>query len=172
MSRRGTLKAFIPEVGSIAQHVVQPGEYVPLKDGDPWPAYVIKETSTFKERWDVLILGCIFYSALGVPYRLCFRSEAEGALWVFEASMSLLFLTDLVLSFRTAFLVDGLWVASPDLIAKRYLKSWFWIDAPSSVPVELISLVFVQRWPSNSRCQHCAVLHRVSLPLTAVGRQR
>ena len=32
------------------------------------------------------------------------------------------------------------WVTSRADIAKRYLRGWFWIDAPSSVPVELVEL--------------------------------
>lgn len=57
-----------------------------------WPAGVIKETDPIKERWDGLIVLCILYSAVVVPWRLCFRAEALGGMWAFEAGMSVVFL--------------------------------------------------------------------------------
>lgn len=72
--------------------------------------------------------------------RICFEAEAEGATWVFEASMSVLFMVDLCLSFNTGYFDNGIWELDRKKIAVKYLKGWFWIDAPSSVPVELIEL--------------------------------
>ena len=105
-------------------------------------ACTVKDTSSFKENWDVLIVVCILYSAFIVPLRICFRVEAEGAQFLFELGMTLLFCVDLVLSFHTAFLRDGEWVHDHGEIARRYLTGWFWVDAPASVPVELLSLAF------------------------------
>lgn len=62
-------------------------------------------------------------------------------MWVFEVIVSLCFLTDVVLSFRTAFESNGSWVENPKAIAQNYLRGWFWIDAPSSVPLELLDLL-------------------------------
>lgn len=93
-----------------------------------------------KMRWDMVIMLCILYSAIAVPMRLCFRAEAEGAMLAFEATMSLVFLTDLALAFNTAYLVDGDYITDRRLIAKRYLRGWFCVDAPSSLPVELIEI--------------------------------
>ena len=119
--------------------------YTPLEEEEEpdqgTPACIIRETDTPKERWDLLVMCCIFYSALIVPLRLCFHAEAEGLVWDFEASMSLIFLTDLCLSFNTAYLSEGEWVTSRRKIASRYLRSWFWIDAPSSLPVEFIEVL-------------------------------
>ena len=116
------------------------------ENAEEWPKGLLKETSAFKERWDVLVMVLIIYSAVEVPFRICFRSPAMGFVWggclpqnqtaafrksaraprpttaklrplcllrppcpspVFEASSSLVFLADLVLSFNTAFLRDG-----------------------------------------------------------------
>ena len=101
---------------------------------------VIKEASAFKERWDVLVVLCILYSAFVVPLRICFRAEAEGAVWAFEMVVTLVFCADLTLNFHTAFLRDGEWVTDKPSIARNYLQGWFWVDAPASVPVELIAL--------------------------------
>jgi hypothetical protein len=106
----------------------------------PTDTYLVKETSANKTRWDVLMMLCILYSSVVVPVRICFHLDAEGAVWVFEATMSIMFLCDLVLTFNTAFIEEGEWVTSRARIARRYLSRWFWIDAPSSIPVELIEL--------------------------------
>ena len=82
----------------------------------------------------------ILYCGVAVPVRVCFSAEAAGVLRALEASMSLVFIADFLLSFNTAYYADGLWVTDRCLIAKRYLSGWFWIDGPSSIPVELIEL--------------------------------
>ena len=89
----------------------------------------------------MLIMCLILYSAASVPVRVCFDAEATGRMWVAEVCMSLLFLCDLLLAFNTAFDVDGVWVTSRWEIAQRYFRGWFWIDGPSSVPVELLELL-------------------------------
>jgi hypothetical protein len=50
-----------------------------------------------------------------------------------------------VQTFNTVFFdnATGQWITSRGQIALNYLRSWFWVDAPSSVPVELVD-IFVQ----------------------------
>ena len=99
-------------------------------------------TEVWKERWDMLILVLILYSACAVPFRIGFASDAAGVVWLFEAGMTVLFLCDVYLSFRTAYYDnDEGWVTDRKLIARRYMRGWFWIDAPSSFPLELVELV-------------------------------
>jgi CRP-like cAMP-binding protein len=105
------------------------------------PSEVIIPDGTWKETWDIWILMLILYSATTVPFRVCFSVDASGLTWWFEVSMSFFFLADVALSFRTAFFLDGGWVKSPAAIARRYLTGWFWIDAPSSAPLELLDLL-------------------------------
>jgi hypothetical protein len=102
----------------------------------------IREDGHLKERFDVVVMLCIVYSAVVVPFRIAFRCEAQGWAWVLEVSMSLLFVADLVLTFNTAYTsVDGgELVTARGAIASRYIRGWFCIDALSSVPVELIEL--------------------------------
>ena len=94
-----------------------------------------------KERWDALVMVLILYSAVIVPFRVCFGSEAHGVMWSFEVGLTLVFMVDVLFNFNTAYLEDSMWVIDRRLIAKNYLRGWFWIDAPSSTPVELLDLV-------------------------------
>lgn len=105
-------------------------------------AGVIIPTDPWKERWDVLILVMIIYSAIVVPYRICFESPASGLMWVFEQILTLVFIVDVVFNFNTAHSDNAeTWVVDRREIACRYLSGWFWIDVPSCVPVELLDLV-------------------------------
>ena len=88
-----------------------------------------------------MIMMLIVYSAITVPVRVCFSEEAEGAMWIFEVSVTLFFITDLMFTFNTAYIEEGVWIVARSAIASRYLTGWFWIDAPSSIPIELIELV-------------------------------
>ena len=101
--------------------------------------------SVWKRRWDVWVMLLVMYSAFTVPVRICFNAYAQGAALAFEAIVSIFFVLDLALSFHTAFFDDeaGSWVTARDRIASRYLKGWFWIDAPSSIPVEVFELALV-----------------------------
>ena len=118
----------------------------------PSPSRVPKENDTgiilpthpFKEKWDLLIMMLIIYSSVAVPVRFCFDAKADGLAWDFEVFVSLAFLTDLFLNFRTAFDEDGRWILDRARIAQHYLSGWFWIDAPSSIPVELVELALEQ----------------------------
>lgn len=93
-----------------------------------------------KQRWDLVILILILYSCIMVPYRIGMTADAEGAMWVFEVYVTLMFLTDLTFNFNTAYLEGPNFVIDRGMIATNYLKSWFVIDALSSFPVELFDL--------------------------------
>ena len=112
---------------------------------------IIPSTGSWKEKWDLLILLLIFYSAVTVPLRVCFAAEAEGWLWTLDVCVTFLFLLDVYFSFNTVFLDyrTGEWVIDRWRIARAYFFSWFWIDVPSSVPVEVIDVLFYSEGPSN-----------------------
>ena len=105
---------------------------------------LIMPVGTWKEKWDLLVLLLIVYSAVVAPVRVCFGSEASGLFWWMELGMTLCFLLDMAFSFNTIYFesAGGRWVISRVEIAQTYLRGWFWIDAPGSVPVELIDLAF------------------------------
>ena len=106
--------------------------------GAPDRCIIVPVPGHWKEKWDLLVMVLIIYSAVMVPVRVCFDADAEGAAWAFEASMSLVFMVDLIITFRTAYIEDGEWIKSGNKIGFAYLTGWFWIDAPSSIPVEII----------------------------------
>jgi hypothetical protein len=119
-----------------------PSEGEKVSDGEIEPSErcLIRPDASWKEKWDLFILALILYSAIVVPFRICFQAEAEGLVWDVEVGISLAFMLDMVLTFNTAYRVDERWVVSRRKIASRYFQGWFWIDFPSSLPVELIEI--------------------------------
>ena len=64
---------------------------------------LIMPVGTWKEKWDLLILVLILYSAVVVPVRVCFDEDAQGFMWVFEVSMTFGFITDMYFTFNTIY---------------------------------------------------------------------
>ena len=91
---------------------------------DQWTSSVtvINPRSKWKETWDIGTLAFILYSAIVVPFRICFSAEAEGYMWFVEVFISLFFITDVVFNFNTAYAVEDKWVISRRLIVGRYLQ--------------------------------------------------
>lgn len=104
----------------------------------PWG--IILPTDSWKETWDVVVLQFILYSAVMVPYRICFDASASGYMFIFEQVVTLSFMADVYMNFNQAYMDDEKWIMDRGKIAYRYFQGWFWIDAPSSVPVELIDM--------------------------------
>ena len=70
-----------------------PGEQVRLAASR---AGVILPSAAWKEWWDVFVLNLILYSAVMVPYRICFDADAIGYMWFFEQGVTFIFITDVV----------------------------------------------------------------------------
>ena len=113
-----------------------------VNDGEPNLRGVFLPTHAWKEIWDLYVLVLILYSAVTVPYRICFNAGAQGSVFIFEQMLTMSFIVDVCFNFNTAYMADGeKWIVDRGLIAQKYISGWFWIDAPSSVPVEMIDLL-------------------------------
>ena len=118
----------------------EPTQVEDEEDEDEKIRGIILPTYQWKEHWDVLILVFILYSAVTVPFRICFDADAVGYMFIFEQVVTFSFIIDVCFNFNQAYMEDDKWVTDRGAIAVRYLQGWFWIDAPSSVPVEMIDL--------------------------------
>lgn len=100
---------------------------------------MLTPTAPIKMKWDIVMLFLILYNVIMVPVRICFEVEAPpGSIefWL-ETCFDMLFLVDIVLNFNSAYINDeGLLETNRSKIAKTYLKGWFLIDGPSSLPTE------------------------------------
>ena len=119
---------------------------VPIDDWEIWlarsggvwfPAHPVKTS------WDFLLMVGICYTCVTVPFRLSMSRPADGGWLVFEAIVSLIFLSDVCFHFNTAFENDSgtHYVIHRPSIAKNYIQGWFLIDLSSSLPLELVELL-------------------------------
>jgi len=116
---------------------------------------IIHPFGQFRSGWDGIVLLTLIYTAFEVPYTLTFGvilsvHEASGLI---ALAIDIFLLIDLVLNFRTAYVdrYDHLHIiTSPKAIAKRYLKSWFFVDLISSLPLEFIMPLFLGSHITNN----------------------
>ena len=119
--------------------ILEDDEYLLEDEWDEADTYVFNPRSKWKETWDMGVLLFILYSAVVIPFRICFSAEAVGWMWDFEVFVSLFFIVDVIFNFNTSYNIEDKWVISRSRITMNYLSGWFWIDAPSSLPVELMT---------------------------------
>jgi len=114
--------------------VVQRRSYLPLHPH-----------SRFKVGWDIVSMVFLMYNVVIVPWRLCFSvfTWCPDPLWFFEAFIDIFFLFDMALQFVTAEFYSGgdSGLLEEDLrkLAVRYLKTWFFTDLVSSLPIDMIT---------------------------------
>lgn len=91
--------------------------------------------------WDLFVACLVVYGCINIPLRIGFDLPTSVAQIVTDSFIDVVFLADIVVSFRTAYLApDGEPVTIPGDIAIRYLKGSFLIDVCSTIPVDLIML--------------------------------
>jgi len=93
--------------------------------------------------WDFLaIMPSLAYLTIMMPFRMCFVNEAKGTMWAVETTMDFIFIFDIGVNFRTAYVDEGtgLLVTNSWLVAKNYGKSWFPLDVVSGIPFGLLDM--------------------------------
>jgi len=106
-------------------------------------SWVLHPGSHYKNAWDAFLAVLVVYSVVVVPLRIGFNEEASprSAIFWFEVSIDFVFIIDIVVNCRTAYLTaHGLLEKRPRQIARHYLHTWFVADVAASIPVDLILL--------------------------------
>mmetsp|Transcript_11622 Transcript_11622/g.38243 ORF Transcript_11622/g.38243 Transcript_11622/m.38243 type:complete len:712 (-) Transcript_11622:1499-3634(-) len=111
------------------------------------PTYTISPYAIKKQVWDWFIIIFVVYNALFIPLSLAFNDQfskgAELGLFILDTCVDCLFFVDIILSFRTEFPDQhGDPVQDGTLIARNYLKSWFWVDLVATIPFDAIGSLF------------------------------
>lgn len=104
------------------------------EDGVQHP-FVLAWDSRFRQCWDVVAVAFVLYLTYKIPLGVAFSGAWEFPAWM-DSIMTVYFLVDIVLNFRTGFLHAGHHVTDPKLIRAHYLKFWFWVDVFASIPFE------------------------------------
>ncbi|CAG9326193.1 unnamed protein product [Blepharisma stoltei] len=104
----------------------------------PW--YILDPDGYFKRSWNTLLTIVLMYTAVVMPFRLAFADVIFFDVWTtIEITIDLLFIVDVMLNFISGvYSYEGVLHTNLKYIVLDYLKSWFIIDATSSVPYTLI----------------------------------
>ncbi|ETV99890.1 hypothetical protein, variant [Aphanomyces invadans] len=101
--------------------------------------------SRFKRWWDALLAVVTFYAVVVVPMDLSFNLW-DSFPWVHavQALVEFVFILDIVVAFRTSFLISATHEEVTDvaLIRRHYLTLWFWVDCLGSIPSSVLGCRF------------------------------
>ena len=101
--------------------------------------FIIYPDDKWKVLFDFFIAVLTVYFCVIVPYRLCFSTEASSTLTQVELMFDGFFFIDIALRFRCAIQYQAMIIDDWKIIAKKYLKAWFWIDVFSSFPFQIFA---------------------------------
>ena len=91
------------------------------------------------QTWELLLGVLVCVSAVMVPMTLAFPDLFTGEpVTAYMYAVDLVFLVDVLVSFRTAYDNHGRRVRDPRLIAARYLRGWFALDICAGFPIQLV----------------------------------
>nr|XP_027209464.1 potassium/sodium hyperpolarization-activated cyclic nucleotide-gated channel 1-like [Penaeus vannamei] len=98
--------------------------------------------------WDLCMLFLLVANLIILPVAISFFNDDLSTRWIaFNCLSDTIFLIDIVVNFRTGIMQQDnseQVILDPKLIAKHYLKTWFFLDLISSVPLDYIFLIFNQ----------------------------
>jgi hypothetical protein len=101
--------------------------------------YLIYPDSIFKKLWNVIIYLLLLYTAMILPFTICFLDESNPGLDSVELMIDILFALDIIINFFSAYYNEvGIIMDSWPKIISTYLRSWFIIDIIGSFPVQLL----------------------------------
>lgn len=113
-------------------------------------ASMIRYDARGKIAWDIFICAVVFVCAILVPYRLLSGVDPFDAFYV---GVTVVFCIDIAVVFRTTLVSGRTVISDPQVVARRYLRSWFVLDVLSAVPFPVFALLY-----SNNPAVQAALL--------------
>ena len=102
---------------------------------------VLLPFSRARTLWDLLTMLLVVYTALWLPLYFVYDVEVPPAMTAFEMAVDVIFIADIALNFRTAYVTpQATLVVDRKGIAKNYAQKWLPIDVIGSIPWEIIFL--------------------------------
>ncbi|WP_108973868.1 cyclic nucleotide-binding domain-containing protein [Leptospira ryugenii] len=130
----------------------------------------------WKRIWDLLIFLCTTYFAVEVPLRIVFHYKVDQEIVFYERIFQILFSIDILLNFRTGFFEERTLVMNHHQVARKYFKSWFFVDFLSAFPFDVFGGFFYEYFGVTDTLRILRILRAVkvfelfkSLRLLAMG---
>ncbi|KAF6780150.1 hypothetical protein AHF37_00535 [Paragonimus kellicotti] len=111
--------------------------------------WIVHPCSSFRFYWDVIMLLLLIANLIILPVAISFFNEELSIQWIaFNCISDTVFLVDIAVNFRTGVIKNNFAdeiILNPREIARHYVKTWFFLDLLSSVPLDYIYLIFHKR---------------------------
>ena len=134
----------IPKPGKLSKDESDPKKHTKCPHGPifiPFGRFIIW--------WNTFLFALLIYSVIELPYSIAFEIgiDPQQPISIIGFFIDACLMIDIVIVFRTAYICqfDRLRIIhDPILIAKRYLRSWFFVDLLSCLPLEHIIHLFTK----------------------------
>ncbi|XP_059081374.1 uncharacterized protein LOC131879150 isoform X3 [Tigriopus californicus] len=125
--------------------------------------WIIHPCSSFRFYWDLCMLLLLVANLIILPVAISFFNDDLSTRWIaFNCLSDTIFLIDIVVNFRTGIMQQDnseQVIIDPKLIAKHYIKTWFFLDLLSSIPLDYIFLIFNSIRGTDEYTESFQILH-------------
>ena len=103
-----------------------------------FPFLIVMPDSTFRVLWDTFVTLLLMWTAIVVPLRIAFWTDASDGVIAWEYVIDFFFLVDIGICFISAFVdYEGRVITDRSRIARHYLRTWFLLDLIATIPFSL-----------------------------------
>lgn len=107
--------------------------------------FVLHPKNRLRQVWSIVVIIMLTYTAIFTPYRLTFEDEIPYGWKILDYFVDCLFFLDILMNFLSAYYdEEGRLVKDLGTLAKKYIKSWFFIDLVAVMPFDLIQSWFIE----------------------------
>ena len=98
--------------------------------------YIIHPDEHLKIFWDVIIIVLVVISCTTIPFAFGFNTEETLLSFIFSVVIDCFFAIDIIVNANTAYFnqEEQMYVFDRQVIIKKYLLGWFWIDLVAIFP--------------------------------------
>eukprot|EP00949_MAST-11_sp_MAST-11-sp1_P002609 g2609.t1 len=103
---------------------------------------IIDPHTPIMRKWDMYMMILLLFTATVTPYEVAFlETQLDFMFWLNQV-VNLSFIIDLVFNFFLSYMdkESGIMVTANGIIAKHYLRFWFWIDFTSVLPFDTVAI--------------------------------
>ncbi len=111
---------------------------------------MIHPDNKWKHRWDTIVTLFTIYIAVEIPARLVLKYHDPGFLRLTSIAITVIFLIDIIIHFRSSSYVNNYLVTSPRSIARIYIKTWFFPDLIAALPFSYVIGELFLGYPHDS----------------------
>ncbi len=98
----------------------------------------ISPNSIFKVVWEAFVLLLTLLMTIIAPIMVVYDIPSTGGFLVFDIVLTVFFTIDIYINFSTSLQVKRKIITDKKIVAKQYMKGWFWLDLFATIPFHLI----------------------------------